>query len=648
MNRITKSHIQEFKSQLNIQTETESEAYELYSIYCILKSCFVEETILYNTLETLHTGMGNDWGIDGFIITVNGQLITNLQELEYIINSKMKMLVRIGLIQAKTTSHFEVSEMDKLFTGIRNIIADINSDHSIDLPVCNDKIEKLRILLKTIYDNSSLFLNGQNPELFFYYVCEGTYDQITDQKASESRINKDISESDLFSSYKFEPIGHSRLTDINRSIKNSCTVSLKISQRVTLPEVEGIDESYLCLIPFPEFKKMIFDEENKLRKGLFYDNVRDYQGQNAVNRSMIATIKYGNKSSFAVMNNGITVMTTQMAHRGDLFEIRDYQIVNGCQTCNVLAECKDEPDIDNIHLVVKLISSEKSQIINDIIIANNSQTEVKQEQLVSLLPIQKQIEEYYNAQTDYKRLYYERRSKQYRYGESNIKQESIVTIPSQIKSFVSMFLSSPDKVNGYYGSIVEDFRNKGMEVFDEKTHPCLYYLSAYSWYRLCGLISDKLIPKPAKDYPFHLLMAFRVLTEPYSYKILDSKHEAYCKHICDILYDDEKCKKFFVEASDLLKKVLSKEEYSGKKPLQNSNFTKAIISAVNVYKNGRKQAKEIGMDDAKNNQNISEPESCKVRRTGEKCPQFKVVGKIDLSSFTKNQRRKRKPRKDNL
>ena len=76
----------------------------------------------------------------------------------------------------------------------------------------------------------------------------------------------------------------------------------------------------------------------------------------------------------------------------------DYQIVNGCQTSNVLFNNMNMVDLNNLQIIVKLIASKDKEIQTSIIVGNNSQTEVKREQLVSLLESQKAIEDYIRSQ----------------------------------------------------------------------------------------------------------------------------------------------------------------------------------------------------------------------------------------------------------
>ena len=138
------------------------------------------------------------------------------------------------------------------------------------------------------------------------------------------------------------------------------------------------------------------DKNGNPRKKLFEENVRDFLGIDGdVNSEIAGTLDTdGKKARFGLMNNGVTIVASSVRPAGQEIFIRDFQIVNGCQTCNVLQQHLDVPNIDDLMLSVKIISSKSKTIKDKIIVGNNSQTEVKREQLVSLLDSQKYIEDY--------------------------------------------------------------------------------------------------------------------------------------------------------------------------------------------------------------------------------------------------------------
>lgn len=161
---------------------------------------------------------------------------------------------------------------------------------------------------------------------------------------------------------------------------------------------------------------------------------------------MSESLKKGDVNLFAAMNNGITVIAKGLITTGTNVHLSDYQIVNGCQTSNVLQQNLSIPNIDELMLTVKIISSKDKEIRDKIIVGNNSQTEVKREQLVALLDTQKYIEDYYNAQNKYEKLYYERRSKQYRFDETQIPSYKVINssiLSASLATRGGMATSSP-------------------------------------------------------------------------------------------------------------------------------------------------------------------------------------------------------------
>lgn len=208
------------------------------------------------------------------------------------------------------------------------------------------------------------------------------------------------------------------------------------------------------MIPFKEFKKIIVDENDRIQN-VFEDNVRDFQGDsNDVNKRILSTITGESVYLFSVLNNGVTIVTNSLNNTGDTFTIKDYQIVNGCQTSNVMYNNRTSENIDEIHSPIKIRATENEDIKNQITFATNSQTQIKKEQLASVTQFQRHLEQYYNSFEGDKRHYYERRSKQYN-RDSYLVKTKIITIPYQIKSFSSMFWTVSIKVNPIVSLILD-------------------------------------------------------------------------------------------------------------------------------------------------------------------------------------------------
>lgn len=67
----------------------------------------------------------------------------------------------------------------------------------------------------------------------------------------------------------------------------------------------------------------------------FDDNVRDSQGYSTVNQEILSTLKE-HPERFVLFNNGITIVCKKVELKNSEYELENPQIVNGCQTCNMI------------------------------------------------------------------------------------------------------------------------------------------------------------------------------------------------------------------------------------------------------------------------------------------------------------------------
>lgn len=573
MDIITKSYFDEFKKLYGYETIAENDAFELFSIYCIASKYLKSETLSKDILEDIKIGNGGDWGIDGFLIIVNGKIVTSKKVVDDLLVANGNIAVQIVLIQAKTSSNFDVSELCKALNGIEYLMKDVLGEET--LPNSNEDLTEYRDLLKYIYGHSSDFTDNINPTLFGYYVCCGNYVGQEDFESPKRKTKEYIDQTDLVKSFDYLFVDRKGVVNLYKDTKSKLEAVVNIEQKLTLPKVDGISDAYLCILPFKELNKL-FVSENKIIQEVFYDNVRSFQGMNQVNRSITESLKQGNIDLFTAMNNGITVIAKKIKPTGHDIRLVDYQIVNGCQTCNVLFQNRFIPGIENLKVAVKLIASDDKEIRDKIIVGNNSQTEVKREQLVSLLESQRYIEDYYNAQNKYEKLYYERRSKQYKNDDAKVPLNKVITIPTQILAFVSMFMGAPDKVSGYYGSIVDEFEKNGKKVFAPETNPAYYYTCALASYKMTEMFSIGVLEKKYKKIKFHMLLAFRLMCESMPLPPFNSnRSQQYCNHLCEILSDEELCKKGFIAAAKLVDVALKRQPYDSDR--MKESFTKKIM-----------------------------------------------------------------------
>ncbi|WP_211218786.1 AIPR family protein [Laribacter hongkongensis] len=495
MDKITKSLLDTFSVQNEIERLNESVQFEYFSNYSIVsklnRSSF--------ELEDIHTGTEGDCAIDGLCIIANGKIIVDTDELNEVIEGPGYLDAEIIFIQSKTTSSFSGSDVGSFIYGVKDFLSDEPK------MVQNEKIINAKNIWDNVINKSSYMVN-RRPLCKLFYVCTGKWVGDQNLQAIIDSGKTEIESFGIFEDVTIIPNGATEIQKLYHETKNKLSTTVNFQNRITLPDIADVQEAYLGIIPFGEFIKLIQDE-NQTIHSIFDDNVRDFQGENAVNKRIKSILSSGKFDLFCVLNNGITLVATSLTAAGNRFTLRDYQIVNGCQTSNILHECQNIENINSLNVPIKIIVTESEDIKTEITLATNSQTEVRTEQLEALSQFQKRLELYFNAENNTIKLYYERRSQQYN-SLPGVKRTQIISIPTQIKSFASTFLESPHLVSGYYGTIVNRFKGS---IFDGGHKYLPYYVSALCYYRIEQFFRSGELPADYKKARFHIMMVVRML-----------------------------------------------------------------------------------------------------------------------------------------
>lgn len=530
MDRITQSMIDSFKNNQSLNIDDASELFEYFVNYCVVNNIYGSNDF---DLEEITTGKATQ-GIDGIAIIVNQKFVNTIEDIDTLIEYNKSISVKFVLIQAKTSSSFDNTEIGNLLTYSKLFFSDDTS--MFHTPEMQHFIE----LKEYIFSKGDKL--KKNPELFLFYVTLGTWTEDENLQATISVGKESLRGTNLFSNISFEPCGSEKIQDLYRKTKEKLKSTFKFEKRITMYSINDDEVGYSGVLPFKEFKKLIIDE-NGATKAVFEDNIRDYLGPNPdVNKNITETIKTGNVNAFSMLNNGITVVTSSIIISGDIATIEDYQIVNGCQTSNVLIENMDSVEgIDELIIPIRIIATKDENLKNDITRATNSQTAIKKDQLEALSTFQKKLEEYYKTYRDEDALVYERRTGQYR--DSNIPKNRIVTIAMQIKTVAAMFLDEPSGVSGQYGTVAKRVGNKIFKTADKEI---IYYVSSLALYKIENLFKTHKIDKKYRRSRYHAMMLFRMLVSTEEMPRFNArKMEKYCKSILEVLENNTECERIF-------------------------------------------------------------------------------------------------------
>lgn len=566
MDKITNSLLETFSKQNELGKLDVSTQFEHFVNYCITSKLFRGSF----EVDDIHVGSGNDSAIDGICIVVNGRLVTDEEELRDVVDNSGYLDADITFIQSKTSSNFDGSAIGSFIHGVKDFLSD-----SPQL-VQNEKVRVKKEIWESVIRMSDHMIN-RRPNCKLFYVCTGKWVDDTNLNAILKSGQKEIDLTGLFNNAQVEPLGAAELQKLYQETKNRLSVTVNFQNRITLPDIEGVKEAHLGVIPFEEYIKLIQDDQGAIYS-IFDDNVRDFQGSNTVNAKIKATLESKKFDLFCLLNNGVTLVASSLTPAGNRFTIRDYQVVNGCQTSHVLHECRNIIGISSVYVPIKIIVTDDEEIKTNITLATNSQTEVKTEQLEALSTFQKRLELYYFAEKNNIQLYYERRSQQYN-SYSEVKRTQIISIPSQIKAFASMFLNSPHLVSGYYGTIVKRFSGK---IFNEDHKSSAYYVSGLAYYRIEQMFRSGELNTSYKKFRFHLMLIVRLLTMGEKLDFFNSNaFDKSCEKLKSALLDDKKSSALFKQAKEVFdSSTLDKT----KRQYKSETETEMVIQAYRVFK----------------------------------------------------------------
>lgn len=577
MDRITKTLVEDFLNTLDLESENTSSDFEKFVNYTILSK---EYTKTFD-VDSVTVASGNDTGIDDLGIIANGHLIEYIDEIDDLLEKNGYLEVTYIFIQSKTSSSFSSSDINTFAFGVKDFFSEQPG------LVRNDDIDKLAEISDYLLSKAPHF--RENPICKLYFVTTRNWNDDQNHIAIVESAKKDLQAFNIFEHVFFYPIGANEIGKLYRQSKNSISSTFIFTNKVTLPDLPGITEAYYGILSFAEFKKLLIDNDDKILN-IFDDNVRDFQGENNPVNQLIGGTIAGDKSElFSVLNNGVTIVAHSLKTSGNNFTITDYQIVNGCQTSNVLFNHRHLDSVQRLSIPLKLIVTEDEDVKNQITIATNSQTAIKREQLAALSDFQRNLEHYYSSIDSDEKLYYERRSRQYN-SDTSVKQNRVITIPIQIKSFSAMYLNNPHLVTSFFGSIVKKLVTDGSQIFRSDHQFAPYYVSGFSYYRLNSFLlsknSDLNIDPRYKKVKFHLLMLFRLIIQPDSPPSMNSakKVEVYCQPILNVLKDPSESLKKFRQAVDILDK--SDIDIQSREHLKQARITENLIKTFErIYTN---------------------------------------------------------------
>ncbi|NKZ66936.1 hypothetical protein GTG23_22195 [Rhodococcus hoagii] len=507
MHTLTSKRVTKFARDFGFEGP-ESELFERYVAANYLFQYLRDDV---DSIERSVLGGGNDEGIDIGAVIVNGRVVFEPEEIDELISEQTANSANVIFIQAKTSESYDSKLIAKFLHGVEAVTKYAMKPGSIELP---PRLVDLGNLIDRIAESGDKFQDSRIP-CEIYYVTTSSNDGKSAQ--AELQITEALGRIREIGAYseglKLRTHGHEELAAKQKERHGPQNIQFNFEKRQTIPATERVSEAYIGLVSAIEVMKLLKDESGDIRPGIFDGNVRlDLGPQNPVNSRILGTLQSGEREHFPFLNNGLTIIATDLRGLGDRFFISGYQIVNGGQTSHQLIRWSESDEVRNapqlmadLWIPVKIVSSSDPGVRTSVAIATNLQTAIGSTDIQASSQVAKDVEEYF-AQSGTDGLRYERQN---RGAALEFARTRVVTTPELNRAVAATLFGESSRAIG---------SPKDLEVEDSFVwgeYPVeTYYYAAWIIYRIDRYFArtpESTILKAAK---YHIAMVVSALINP--------------------------------------------------------------------------------------------------------------------------------------
>lgn len=502
MNPVIRAQLREFAKANSITSDSQERQFEIYSIFSVLSGLLGESIDPYD----VHLA-GDEFGVDGIAVVIQGESVRNRHDAEEKISSIINPSVEFIFFQAKTSTGYDYGDISKFFDAVS---AFFDGGLQGESPAIDDLIGAMEV----IYEKG---VGKRNPKLSCYYITTGNYEEPSRIEKLRSSFKIGLEEKNIFDgeTISIEFVGARDLQQWYRAATSAVEVEIDFPRNVVMPTNDHVEEAYVGYIDAKNLLRLcsLKDSNNVvigINKAVFFDNIRDYDAKSKINTSIKSGVRSGGGAEFVFRNNGITVVSKNIDRTGDKFRLEDFQIVNGCQTSNVIfdlvyGEHKDRQNGDltlaqTIQVPFRLIGSKDDDFVSSIIVGTNRQNPVRDDQFWALRPFMKSFEEYCRNLDSEEVIYFERRENQYR--NQDIERTRVMQPSVLMKAIAACLLFQPQRAARDYRGILSEYENS---IFLDDHDVRIYHAVAYLYYRMEFLWRNQRISSGYKTFRYYIL-----------------------------------------------------------------------------------------------------------------------------------------------
>ncbi|KQW79156.1 hypothetical protein ASC89_12710 [Devosia sp. Root413D1] len=500
MNPVIRAQLREFAKANSITSEGQDTQFEIYSIFSVVTGLLGESIDAYE----VHLP-GDEFGLDGVSIIIQGEAVRNRQDAEEKLATINNPTLEFLFFQAKTGTAYDYGDVSRFYDAVSGFFSGDLKGESLAIDDCIDA-------MNAIYEQG---VGKRNPKISCYYMTTGNYESPARIEKLRKAFRSELEEMNIFDpqNISIEFVGARELQQWYRAATSAVDVEIDFPRNVVMPDNKHVEEAYIGYIDAANLMDLctVKDADGNvigLNRAVFFDNIRDYDPKSKINTSIKGIVTSDGGEEFVFRNNGITVVSKSIDRTGDRFRLEDFQIVNGCQTSNIIFDLVHgsggEPGnpllATQIQVPFRLIGSRDDEFVSSIIVGTNRQNPVRDEQFWALRPFMKSFEEYCRNLDDEEIIYFERRDNQYR--NQDVERTRVMQPSVLMKAVAAGLLFQPQRAARDYRGILSEY-DKSIFLDDHDVR--VYHAVAYMYYRLEFLWRNQKLPNSYKTFRYYIL-----------------------------------------------------------------------------------------------------------------------------------------------
>jgi len=165
MDRITTSILEAFSKENELEKLAEPSRFEHLAAFLTIRRHFGRSL---DTSDVV-VGEGGDTGVDAIAIIVNGALITDVDQVQEMLDQNGYLEATFIFVQAERSPSFDGAKIGTIGNGVMDFFSD---NPKMDR---NQKVSDAAAIMAAIYDRGIAF--RKRPSCRIYYVTTGRWDE---------------------------------------------------------------------------------------------------------------------------------------------------------------------------------------------------------------------------------------------------------------------------------------------------------------------------------------------------------------------------------------------------------------------------------------------------------------------------------------